>query len=84
MAFLKYCSVTKRKMNEAFRELANSEGARLSDIALNFILSRPFTKSAIVGNTTLDQLKENLSIIQHSISQNLEKKINKIYKEYYA
>mgnify|MGYP001273321634 CR=1 FL=1 len=83
LSFQEYCSPAKIKINEEFRELSKSLGIELKEMALNFILSRPFISSTILGSKTVSQLKENLSIIQHPLPKSAEKRINKIYKGIY-
>ena len=83
LAFREYFSPAKIKINKEFKELSRSLGIGLKEMALNFILSRPFISSAILGSKNVSQLEENLSIIQHPLSKEVEKRINKIYKEIY-
>ena len=82
-SFREYCAPAKVKIKEEFRELSKSLGMGLKEMALNFILSRPFISSIILGSKTISQLKENLSIIQHPLPKDVERRINKIYKGSY-
>ena len=76
-AFREYCSPAKIKINKEFKELSRSLGIGLKEMALNFILSRPFISSAILGSKNVSQLEENLSIIQHLLPKE-ENRTNKI------
>lgn len=42
-------------------KLAKKHGLTPVQLALGFVRDRPFTASTIIGATTMDQLKENIS-----------------------
>jgi aryl-alcohol dehydrogenase-like predicted oxidoreductase len=55
---------TKENMQPAvaaYCELARQQGLTPTTLALAFVASRPFTTLPIIGATTLDQLKENIT-----------------------
>ena len=79
--FKKYRCLQSRRLRDLLIALAASERTSLSQIALDFVISRSFTASAIIGSTNIFQLKENLTREPAKISKTLEKKINSIHKE---
>ena len=79
--FKKYRSSLSRRRRDLLVALAATERTTLSQVALDFVISRPFIASAIIGCTNIFQLKENLTRAPKEISKSLEKKINSIHKE---
>ena len=49
-------------------------------MALAFVYSRPFVTSAIVGATTLEQLKHNLDSINLNLSEDVIQAIESIHR----
>lgn len=52
----------------AYRELAAKHGLDLAQMALAFVLSRPFNTSTIIGATTMEQLKTDLGAADITLS----------------
>ena len=44
-----------------------------------FVNDRPFVTSNIIGATSMDQLKENIDSINHTLSEEILEKIQKIH-----
>ena len=51
----------------------------LTQMALAFVNSRPFTTSNIIGATNMDQLKENIGSVNIKLSNEIVEKINSIH-----
>jgi len=48
----------------AMREVAEKHGASVAEVALAFILAKPFVTSVIIGAKWVEQLEENLKAVQ--------------------
>ena len=67
---------------EAYVSLAHQYGLDPAQAALAFVLSRPFTTSAIIGATSMDQLKVNIAAADTVLSQEVLQAIEGIYAGY--
>jgi aryl-alcohol dehydrogenase-like predicted oxidoreductase len=54
---------------ERMRELAQARGASVAQVALAWLLSKPFVSSIIVGATKLHQLEDNLKAVEVGLSE---------------
>lgn len=54
----------------------------VTQMALAFVLSRPFTTSVIIGATTMEQLKTNIDSVNVELSQDCLNDIDAVYKKY--
>ncbi|MTI18278.1 aldo/keto reductase [Rhodobacteraceae bacterium RKSG542] len=63
----------------AYLDLAEELGVDPSVLALGFAHTRPFVTSVIIGATTLDQLKTDISAADFQMSDEIEKRINAIH-----
>ena len=66
------------KAYDSYFSLAKEHGISLTHLALAFVNSRDFVTSNIIGATTLEQLKENISSINIDLSKEILDKIDKI------
>ncbi len=66
------------KAYDSYFSLAKEHGISLTHLALAFVNSRDFVTSNIIGATTLEQLKENISSINIELSKEILDKIDKI------
>ncbi len=64
-----------------YLSLATEMGLTLIQLAQKFVDSRPFVTSSIIGATTMEQLRENISAFDVGWSKELEKMVNKIHLE---
>ena len=64
----------RKKAVDDYYALAKDNGLSLTQMALAFINSRPFTTSNIIGATTMKQLRENIG----SVDIDLDDKIIEI------
>ena len=65
---------------EEYIKLAKESGLNPAQMALAFVYSRPFVTSAIVGATTLEQLKHNLDSINLNLSEDVIQAIESIHR----
>ena len=54
---------------ERMREAASARGASVAQVALAWLLSKPFVSSIIVGATKLHQLEDNLKAVEVELSR---------------
>ncbi|MEO1191692.1 MAG: aldo/keto reductase [Pseudomonadota bacterium] len=66
----------------AYVALAREAGLDPVQMATAFVLSRPFTTSAIIGATSLEQLENQIGAAEITLSDELLEKIEDIHKRY--
>jgi len=64
-----------------YLEIAQSKNMSLTQMALAYINTRPFLTSNIIGATTIDQLKENISSTEFEITEEMEKAIEAVQND---
>ena len=64
---------------EKYHKLATDHGLTLVELALNFVDTRSFVSTNIIGATTMDQLKENIAAFDIKWNDELEEGVNKIH-----
>jgi len=62
--------------------LAKKHGLQLSQLALQFVTTRPFVTSNIIGATTMEQLKSNIESVSVTLSPELLQELEAIQKEF--
>ncbi|PKA40532.1 aldo/keto reductase [Rhizobium sullae] len=67
---------------KAYVEIAAKYGLDPSTMALAFCLTRPFMTSVIIGATTMEQLKIDLSAVQVNLSSDVLSEIEKVRRQY--
>ena len=67
---------------QAYVDLAARHGIDPSQLALAFCLTRPFMASAIIGATSMEQLKVNIGAADVTLSDEILREINKIHRQY--
>lgn len=80
--FSRYTNPKAEAAAEAYCQLAEDYGIRPAHLALQFVTSRPFVTSNIIGATTLEQLKENLASVDLPWSPELEKRLQAIHVQF--
>ena len=68
-----------RAATDEYFKLAKESGLTLTQLALAFVNSRPFTTSNIIGATTMDQLKEDIGSVDIKLNDEIIEKINLIH-----
>ncbi|MDH0614498.1 MULTISPECIES: aldo/keto reductase [unclassified Agrobacterium] len=67
---------------KAYLELAAAHGIDPAHLAIAFCLTRPFMASAIIGATTMDQLKTDIAAADVVLSEEVLKGIAAIHRQY--
>jgi len=67
---------------ERYVQLARDHGLDPAQMALSFCLSRPFMTSAIIGATTMDQLKVNIASAAIELDDAVTQDIHALYLEH--
>ena len=67
--FARYSNPQAIAATEAYCELASERGVSPAQLALQFVTTRPFVTSNIIGATTLAQLEENLKRSEEHTSE---------------
>ncbi len=67
---------------DAYTDLARVHGLEMSQMAIAFTLAMPFTTSSIIGATTMEQLKSNISAADLTLSAEVLAGIAAIHKQY--
>jgi aryl-alcohol dehydrogenase-like predicted oxidoreductase len=75
----RYKEPNARKATDEYFKLARDNDLTLTQMALAFVNSRPFTTSNIIGATTMEQLKENIGSVDIDLNTEIVEKINTIH-----
>jgi aryl-alcohol dehydrogenase-like predicted oxidoreductase len=59
--------------------IAKKHNMSLTHLALAFVNTRPFVTSNIIGATTMEQLKENISSVDVELTENILEEINQVH-----
>jgi len=79
----RYNKTNVPKSVAAYVELAKKYQLSPAQLSLAFVYSRWFTASTIIGATSLEQLKENISAIDVEWNSELEKEVQAIHLEFF-
>ncbi|MCH8544347.1 MAG: NADP(H)-dependent aldo-keto reductase [Alcanivorax sp.] len=77
--FSRYTNPQAMAATELYCELARQQGVSPAQLALQFVTTRPFVTSNIIGATSLPQLEENLRSIEVPLDRDLEKALDAIH-----
>lgn len=80
--FSRYTNEQSIAATEAYCQLAEQHGVSPVHLALQFVTTRPFVTSNIIGATNLNQLRENLASIELPWNPELEKEIEAIHTRF--
>lgn len=64
----------------SYVELAKRHGLTLTQLALAFVNTRPFTTSTLIGATTMVQLKENIGSVDVELSEEILAAIDALHE----
>lgn len=67
--YTRYNSEQCTQATKLYQEIAQKHGLTLTELAMGFVLQQPFLTSAIIGATTMEQLKENIDTIDVFLSK---------------
>lgn len=77
--FSRYSNPQAIEATQKYADLASGFDTTPAKLALQFVTSRPFVTSNIIGATKMDQLKENIDSVELEMTQELMDKINEIH-----
>ena len=66
----------------AYMNIAKTHGLDVCQMALAFIISRPFVSSTIIGATKLDQLKSNIGALGVRLSADVMRDIEAVRRQF--
>ena len=69
--YTRYNSEQCTQATRLYQEIAHKHGLTLTELAMGFVLRQPFLTSAIIGATTMEQLKENIDTIDVFLSKEI-------------
>lgn len=76
--YKRYNSDQCTQATKLYQEIAKKHGLTLIELAMGFVLQQPFLTSAIIGATTLEQLKENIDTIDIVLSKEILAEIDAV------
>ncbi len=76
--YSRYSNPQALALTEKYKEMADRHGMSLTHLSLAFVNQRPFVTSNIIGATTMEQLKENISSIEVTLSEEMLREIDEI------
>ncbi|WP_269233874.1 aldo/keto reductase [Flavobacterium flavigenum] len=76
--YKRYNSEESTRATRLYQEIAHKHGLTLTELALAFVLQQPFLTSAIIGATTLNQLKENIATVDVTLSKEIIAEIEEV------
>lgn len=76
--FSRYSNDNCVKATRLYKELAESNGLTLTQMALAFVNQQDFLTATIIGATTMEQLQENITAFETVLSPEITSEINKI------
>lgn len=78
--YRRYSNPQAERATEAYVQLAREAGLDPAQMALAFVISRPFTTSTIIGATRLEQLRSNLASVEVVLETSLLEAIEAIHE----
>jgi aryl-alcohol dehydrogenase-like predicted oxidoreductase len=77
----RYIKGNSSEATQKYFDLAQDHNLSLTQMALSFVNSRPFLTSNIIGATTIEQLKENITSIDINLNSEVLKGIEEIHND---
>ncbi|MBD0823578.1 NADP(H)-dependent aldo-keto reductase [Aestuariibaculum marinum] len=77
--FARYSSEQCTEATRQYMKIAEDYDMTLAQMSLAFVNQQPFVTSNIIGATSLEQLKENISSIDLSLTNEVMEKINAVH-----
>ncbi|MGB3774250.1 MAG: aldo/keto reductase [Leeuwenhoekiella sp.] len=75
----RYSNENSVKATRKYKDIAESHGLSLAQMALAFVNSRPFMTANIIGATKMEQLKENIASITVDLSEGILEEIDAVH-----
>jgi aryl-alcohol dehydrogenase-like predicted oxidoreductase len=76
--FTRYTKPNCFKATQLYKELAEANNLTLTQMAIAFVKQQQFVTSTIIGATSMEQLKENISAFDVVLSSEINLKIDRI------
>ena len=76
--FTRYSSDNCHKATKLYKEIAESNGLTLTQMALAFVNQQDFVTATLIGATTMEQLEENIAAFDTILSPEIISEINTI------
>ena len=76
--FTRYSNENCHRATKLYQELAQGNGLTLTQMALAFVNRQNFVTSTIIGATTMEQLRENITAFETVLTPEIINEINKI------
>ena len=76
--YSRYSNPQALHLTEKYKEMADRQGLSLTHLSLAYVNQRPFDTSNIIGATTIEQLRENISSIDIELSEEMLSEIDEI------
>ena len=76
--YKRYISDQCTEATKLYQEIVKKHGLTLTQLAMGFVLQQPFLTSAIIGATTMEQLKENIDTIDVTLSKQILAEIDAV------
>ena len=76
--YKRYNSEQCTEATKLYQEIAKKHGLTLTQLSMGFVLAQPFLTSAIIGATTMEQLKENIDTIDVVLSKQILAEIDAV------
>ena len=70
------------KATKAYKDVASKHGISMAELALAFVKSRDFVTSTIIGATSMEQLKQNISAFDVELSKECLDDIDAVFNQY--
>ena len=80
--YQRYSGDTAVAATAAYKEIADRHGLSLARMALAFVNSRPFLTANIIGATSMEQLKENISSIDLELDEHILREIEAVHNRF--
>ncbi|MFK7900959.1 MAG: NADP(H)-dependent aldo-keto reductase [Cyclobacteriaceae bacterium] len=79
--FARYSNEVAMKATEKYIAIAKNAGLTCTELSLAYVYNRPFVGSTIIGATSMEQLKENVSAHKVVLSNDVLAEIDAVHKE---
>jgi len=80
--YQRYSGDTAVAATAAYKDIADRHGLSLARMALAFVNSRPFLTANIIGATSMEQLKENISSIDLELDEGILREIEAVHNRF--
>jgi len=80
--FQRYSGPEAEAPTRAYVELAREHGLDAAQMALAFVIGRPFTTSTIIGATTIEQLRRNLDSASLALNPKVLRAVEAVHRRY--